>query len=169
MSRILLARGPAVEALRRYDPGLRVRWSHEKQKWAVDAPLIKGGDTIEVLPPPVRYERVGEGDQFVEHLLPEYSERKMQFKDQRYVVCYSKTTDWPLFSAVVQHDGHRHRKGMVGLFDDTLKQDEAAKSKQEQYERSERVYAAFDRYKHITRKMGANAESGAGVSIKGMK
>lgn len=164
--RIQLARGPAVAALQRYDPGLRVRWSHEKGKWAVDAPY---GNGPVALPPPVRYERIGDTNQYVEHLMPEYSERYIGFKDRRYVVCFAKTVDWPLFSAIVQRDSHRQSKRAVGLFDKVMREQQEAKARQEQYERSERVYQGWDRFKFDRRKLGPGAEDGTGVSIKGMK
>lgn len=164
MSRIIEARGPVVEALQRYDPGLRVRWSHEKEKWAVDAKFDLPNPNV--LPKPVKFFRVGAGDFWQEVLLPEYSERNIQYTDHTYVVCYAKKVDWPLLWAIVNRDSHRHKNGLVGMFDQEMATRDAVKSKKQKHATSERVYAAWDRFRFDLRK-NPNAEDGTGVSIKG--
>lgn len=154
----------------RYDPGLRVRWSHEKGRWAVDAAYrFDGANPRDWLTPPVRYERVADLDMYVEHLLPEYSERSIEFHDRRYVVCFAKHVDWRLYGAVVYRDCHRGEGQMVGAFDRSLIAAEKEKQKAAAQRKDERVYLGWDLFKHHQRKLGLNAEDGAGVSIKGMK
>ncbi len=166
MSRIIEARGPVVEALRRYDSGLRVRWSHEKKQWAVDAPFNLPNPNV--IPKPVKFYRIGSGDHWVETLLPEYSERNIQYKDRRYVVCWVKRLTPALVPAIARRDAQRNKKGLVGVFDEDLAARTAQKKTEEKQSREARVYSGYDRFKFDLRK-NPNAEDGTGVSIKGMK
>lgn len=172
--RIIEARGPAVEALKRYDPGLRVRWSWQKQCWAVDAPYkFTDKDPRHFLLPPVRYERVGDkGDRFVERLLPELSDRMIEYRDRRYVVCHIRSgmldRGEQLVAAIRSKDSHRDSGRMVGQLDRHLEAQRVAKQKRAEFARSERVYEGWDRFRHSLRRAGAGVEDGAGVSIKGM-
>lgn len=166
MSRIIEARGPVVEALKRYDPGLRVRWSHEKKKWAIDAPYnIPNPNEIAK---PVKFYRVGEGDHWLETLLPEYSERNFEYKDKRYVVAWAKKVTWSLLQAIANHDTYRHRKGAVGMLNDELKARDTKKAKDFKSRRDDRVYEGWHQFKHNLRR-NPNLEDGTGTSIKGMK
>lgn len=166
MSAIIEARGPVIEALRRYDPGLRVRWSHEKKCWAVDAPFTHPNPNV--IPKPIKFQRIGNGDYWIETLLPEYSERNIQYRDRRYVVCWAKRVTHRLLDAIVKRDGQRFKRGIVGVFDKNQADTAAGKRKEATFAKGERVYAAWDRFKFDRRKLGAGAEDGTGVSIKGM-
>lgn len=165
MSRIIAARGPVVEALARYDPGLRVRWSHEKRKWAVDAPLQRVDERW--CPPPVRWRESSVNGVWVQDLLPEYCERHIQHHDRRYVICWAQSVTWRLFFAMAASDTQRHRRGAVGMFDDNLRAVENARRRRDKHARDERVYEGYDRLKSYLRRTPW-AEDGAGVSIKGM-
>lgn len=164
--KIIEARGPVVDALKRHDPGLRVRWSHEKREWAVDAPF-KVPDNAWMVPP-VFFERVGNTDNYIEHLLPEYSDRNISYQDRRYVIVWSKTVDWRLYRKIVNLDSHKMQGGMVGQYRRNFHRGEAEKKEEERKRKDERVYAAWDKFKYWQRKTPW-AEDGAGVSIKGMK
>ncbi len=163
--RIIEACGPVVEALKRYDPGLRVRWSHEKKKWAVDAKFFLPNPNV--LPKPVRFLEIGP-DQWLETLLPEYSERNIQYRDHTYVVCWARKVDWPLLRAVASRDAQKFKKGLAGALDQEMASQAIAKEKTAKSVKDERVYAAWDRFKFDRRK-NPNAEDGTGTSIKGMK
>ena len=166
--RIIEARGPVVAALKRYDPGLRVRWSHERKQWAVDAPFAENTDP-RFIPKPVRFEKIedGEGEHWVARLMPEYSERSMQFRDKRYVVCWAKNLTREILGAVRRCDSHRPGMGnLVKLFDHEIVMAEESKKKSRIAATDERVYTAWDKFKFHLRK-NPNAEDGSGVSIKG--
>lgn len=156
-----------VDALRRYDPGLRVRWSPEKKKWAVTAPF--NAPNPNVIPKPVRFVRVGTaGDFYEEVLLPENSERNIQYRTRTYVICWATRLTPALIPAIAQRDSHRSKKGLVGLFDQEIAATDARKKKELRARTDERVYAGWDRFKFDLRK-NPNAEDGTGVSIKGVK
>jgi hypothetical protein len=167
MPRIIEASGPVVAALKRYDPGLRVRWSWEKRKWAVDAPFAESTDP-RAIPKPVRFEQVDGTGHWVARLMPEYSERNIQFRDNRYVVCWAKRLTPALVSAIAKRDSHRVKKGLVGLFDRDQAERIDEKKKATRRATDERVYSGWDRFKFDLRK-NPNAEDGTGVSTKGMK
>lgn len=167
MSRIIEARGPVVAALKRYDPGLRVRWSHERKRWAVDAPYAEQTAPA-AIPAPVRFERIEDGSHWVARLLPEYSERNIQYRDRRYVVCWATRLTRDLVGAIARRDSHRVRRGLVGLLDEDMAVRDAEKAKTERRTTQDRVDAGYDRFKFNLRK-DPNAEDGTGVSIKGYK
>lgn len=154
-----------VAALKRYDSGLRVRWSPEKRCWAVDAPYSVPNPNV--IPKPVKFYRIGNADHWVETLLPENSERNIQYRDKRYVVCWAKKITMALFNAIARRDSHRYGKGAVGLFDAELAKQDAKKSADTKRRKDERIYAGWDRFKFDLRR-NPNAEDGTGVSIKGM-
>ena len=162
--RIVEARGPVVEALKKHDPGLRVRWSWEWGKWVVDAPWLAFDTSF--VPPPVRYEQTSAG--WVETLEPERSERRILYADRRYVVCRCGRIDWPLYHAIVRRDGQRQKKGLVGVFDAEFEKEVKAQKRQEDARKDRRVYEGWDRFKFIHRKHPELAD-GAGVSTKGME
>lgn len=164
--RIIEARGPVVDALKRHDPGLRVRWSHEKQAWAVDAPFKMQSN--EWMVPPVFFERIANSDYYIEHILPEYSDRNISYKDGRYIVLWTRELDWRLYRKIVSLDSHKMNGGMVGQYRRNFHKGEADKKYAEGKRKDERVYAAWDQFKHFRRK-NPWAEDGTGVSIKGMR
>lgn len=159
---IKLAQGSGVAALKRYDPTLRVRWSFEKKAWAVDAPYKKFD--AQFLPAPVRY--VQSGTIVEEKLLPELSERRILYRDKRYLVCATKVLDRRLLYAVVAHDTHRNKRGAVGTFEDLRKEEKEQESREAARRKDERVYGAWDYYRYLNRK---HEDGGAGISTKGIK
>lgn len=157
------ARGPVVAALKRYDPGLRVRWSPEKQRWAVDAPFKLA--PLEWCVPPVRFVETSQGRRRA-RLLPENSEAYIQYHSKRYVVCWVKRLDMRLVRAVIERDSHRHAGGLAQAFDRKDAENRTAQEQAAGKLKQERVYEAFDRVKYFARK-NPNAEDGTGVSVKG--
>lgn len=159
--RIIEARGPVVDALKRYDPGLRVRWSFEKKKWAVDAPLKDRRD----IAPPVFYERLP-GNQYIEHLLPEKSERYINYHSGRYPVCFAVKLNKALLPAIAQRDQVRMRGAFVGKYVEGLRQERDFKERGREKRADERAREGYELLKFIQRKNPGFAD-GAGVSIKG--
>ena len=163
--RIIEARGPMVEALRRYDPGLRARWSWEKKTWAVDAPL-KRHDSGWMLPP-VRYEATPQG--VIEHLMPELSDRYIEYHGRRYTVCWARHLDWRLYWAIVGRDSHRMQGGAAGEFVKRWKEREQAQRIKDAKLRSDRAEQAFDRLRFLNRTRPWADPIGGGISTKGMR
>lgn len=161
---VIEASGPWVKALKRYDPGLRVRWSYEKNKWAVDAPFKS--DNPDWCTPPVAHEQLANG-QWVERVLPFRSEKYIQYRSKRYVVCWTTHIDRRVFNAIVEKDTYRHKNLAVGRFDDALRRDKSERDRFEAREKDDRVREGFDRVKHELRH-NHNLEDGTGVSIKGI-
>ena len=161
---VINARGPWVEAIKRHDPGLRVRWSPEKKKWCVDAPAR----TLDPrwMDPPVRYVSTDGGKTIREVVLPLDSERHILWRDKRYAVLYSKTLDKRLYDAVVSSDAARVR----GVFRHRLRErihgDIIAKHARSKKRSAERAYSAHDYWRSLLRK---NDDGGAGISTKGWR
>ena len=162
--RIIVARGPVVDALRRYDPGLRVRWSWEKGMWAVDAPLRRM-DTEWMLPP-VFYETTPSG--VVEHLLPELSDRYIDYHEHRYTICWSKSLDWRLYYAIAARDSYRKCGGAAGEFVRNYKERAAARERKRASLSGERSEQAYDYMRYLNRKMPWADQVGGGISSNGM-
>ncbi len=159
MSRVICASGPVVEALRRHDHGLRVRWSFEKKKWAVEAPIRRGDGLV----PPVVYERVGQTDQWMECLMPELSDRYISFHDGRYIVCWSEILDWRLYHAVVLADTSRMRGGIVGEHRRAMADRQEAGLKARRARADERSYLAYDKFRFLNRKQPWNDPAPTGM------
>jgi len=85
-SDIVLASGGVVRALKSYDRGLRVRWSWEKQKWAVESKV----DRSDLMVPPTRFVPIqGIKGFYREELLPEKSDRSICYRDRYNVILWS--------------------------------------------------------------------------------
>lgn len=162
-----LARGPWVDALRRYDPGLRVRWSWEKRKWCVDAPA-KTMDS-KLLVPPVWFERIGDSDSWVEHTLPMASDKYISYHSHRYIICWSPHVDRRLYEAIVKRDGHRMRGGFVGELNRNLHARNEAMFKEREKKSKELAYGAYDYYRFLNRKHPEMEPETTGISMKGWK
>lgn len=157
-------RGPVVEALQRYDPGLRVRWSPERKKWALDAPFLKADPNW--IERPVVFEKGLDGI-WKERLLPENSERYILHRDKRYAVCYVDKVDERLLDVVTNRDTFKHKNRAQGIFDEHRTEFKEAKVKDEAERKDKRVREGFDQLKHYLRKTPW-AEDGTGVSLKGV-
>lgn len=160
--RIIEARGPVVNQLKRYDPGLRIRWSWEKKKWAVEAPVRRQDKLV----PPVFYEPVGEGE-WIEHILPELSERYITYQEKMYVICWTKNLDTRLVDAVVKRDSNRISGNYLASIDRKIIDYYGKKKVDEAKRTDERCREAWDLMKYYARK-NPTAEDGTGVSIKGL-
>lgn len=159
---IRLAHGPVVDALKRYDPGLRVRWSYEKNAWAVEAPLLSREDML----PPVFYEQKPNGE-YIERLLPELSERYISYRDGTYVLCWVKQLKTPLVGIIAQRDQAKMHGGGMGQMKRNIQADNEHKNRAAEKRQQERCYEAYDRFKSHARNKPW-LEDGTGTSIKGM-
>ena len=110
--RIIQATGPVAEALRRYDPDMDIRYSWERQCWAI-AFRTRRPDLI---PPPVRSTVTAAG--FVDTLLPEKSEAYISYRTKTYPAAYVKRLSWHTFDRVIASDTVFRgsvRKHLLGL------------------------------------------------------
>lgn len=106
MARIIEAVGGVAHALKVYDKRLRIRWSHEKKKWAIERIVPKGARYL--LVPPVVYERIpGTKKLFKEKLLPEYSDRRICWDSKTSIIAYCKKVTWDVYDAIVSSDCRR--------------------------------------------------------------
>lgn len=96
--KLIRATGPVAEALRRYDSDLDVRYSWEKQRWAI----VFRTRRPELIPKPVRFEKTEAGVR--EHLMPEKSEAYISYKTKTYPAGYVKRLGWIAYERIVESD-----------------------------------------------------------------
>lgn len=96
--KLIRATGAVVEALRRYDPDIDVRYSWERRRWAI-AFRTRRPDLI---PPPVYSVPTEAG--YVESLLPEKSEAYVSYKTKTYPVAYVSRLSWKTYEDVIKSD-----------------------------------------------------------------
>lgn len=158
--RLILNNSPVARALKTYDPNIRVRWSWEKKKWAVEARAKRG----KMILPPVFYKQVQDGkDWFEESLLPERSERYIQYHDQSYVICWTKDLSWGMYEKIISMDTHRARtkedaieQSMQGFLSDQKNKDKAKTDRQAEVAR-----VAYEKYHWLNNKKPWNDPIGA--------
>jgi hypothetical protein len=163
--RIIEARGPVVEALKRYDSGLRVRWSFEKQKWAIEARVMNG--RRDKLLPPVTWERVAETDQWREKIMPELSERYISFHSGTYVIGWVKEITPSLLRMVRSKDQAQMAGGAKGQLYANLRATRDEREKVVVKRREETTYAGWDYMKFLGHNKPWLAD-GTGISTKGI-
>lgn len=93
-----------VDAIKRYDRGLDVRWSWERKKWCLEARMLRP----DLMPKPVKW--VFDGGRQVEKLLPLYSDRRICFERGTHIVCWFTTIDRPILDMLVESDVGRLRR-----------------------------------------------------------
>ena len=71
-----------VELLRNLNRRLRLRWSYERRCWALEE-KVKRPD---LMPPPVKTIKIGNNE--IDILLPELSDRRIQYRDKYLPICY---------------------------------------------------------------------------------
>jgi hypothetical protein len=105
MVRLLRPQGYVVDALRRYDPNLDIRWSWEKRKWAIVVRPLRP----ELIPAPIRYAKTSVG--WVEEKLPERSEAAISYRTETMPVGYFEKITWSVLGDIIEND--TWRKGRV--------------------------------------------------------
>ena len=145
-----LARGGIVEALKRYDQGLRVRWSDEIKKWCVEE-KVKRKD---LLPPPVLNKPIpGIKGAFIKTLSPEKSERYIQYHSGYSPICYVDKLNWGVYEFIVGSDTNRFKSKDEFLrnTDRQFKAMEEEKNAPIAAKQEELTYNAYDKFKYLTR------------------
>ena len=99
MVRVRRATGAVADALRRYDRNLDVRYSWEKQKWAV----VYKTRRPDLLPKPVMFveTKAGAGDM---KLMPELSENYISYRTRTYPVAYLDRLTWDACNRIIESD-----------------------------------------------------------------
>lgn len=127
----------SLAELKRYDSELGARYSWEKKRWAITRkvmPLLRSH-----LPLPVkRMPRMGGG--FDEVLKPELSEAYLNWKNKTVVIGYVRDLTKETIREVFRMDGWRKGNSIHGRIAGV----EAGIEKRQQYEKKQRVGAAYD-------------------------
>ena len=141
MPEIVLASGGIVEALKAYDPGIRVRMSHEKKKWCVEAPHKRP----DMMVPPVVFTTIPGTKTRVESLLPWLCDRAIAFRDRMQIILWTDILTWDVYKAVVQADTQKYRSRNE-LFE-RVENAEAQSAKEDRSDKETRVKEARKRFK----------------------
>ena len=96
--RLVRATGAVADALRRYDPGMDIRFSPEKNRWAI----VFRTRRPDLIPKPVTWTETAAGP--VESLAPENSEAYISWKTKTYPAGYVKKLGWPAYENIVRND-----------------------------------------------------------------
>ena len=96
--RLIRATGAVADALRRYDPELDIRYSWERQRWAI----VFRTRRPDLIPKPVRTVETKAG--VVEQLLPENSEAYISYRTKTYPAAYVKKLGWIAYERLVASD-----------------------------------------------------------------
>ena len=96
--RLVRATGAVADALRRYDPGMDIRFSPEKNRWAI----VFRTRRPDLIPKPVVWKETEAGP--VETLAPENSEAYISYKTKTYPAGYVKRLGWPAYENIVRND-----------------------------------------------------------------
>lgn len=105
MPRIRKASGGIVQALKAYDRNIRVRWSWEKNMWAIEAPIKS---RLGLVPPVIRRTVPGT-KQVVSEKLPERSDRRITYNDGMQLILWTPVLDWNVYLEVVRSDTHKYK------------------------------------------------------------
>ena len=97
--------GGVSRAIASYDRNIRVRWSHEKEKWVVEAPVKRS----DLMIPPITFVPIGIKGQYYEKLLPELSDRRICYRDRFDPLFWCRTLTWEAFEVLVKSDTHRFK------------------------------------------------------------
>lgn len=112
---ILPERNGAVRAIEAYDRSLRVRWSWEKQQWAIEAKALRP----ELMAPPVRFIPIPGTRLAREELLPELSDQRIGYREGTYVIAYcAGQLDMRDFEMIVQSDAQRYKRSLADRLED---------------------------------------------------
>lgn len=125
-----MASGGVVDALKRYDRNLNVRWSWEKKKWAVESPTLRPDKVV----PPVRFERIPGTTQYLEVMAPPYSEKRICFDRKTNVLFWIKKLTWDIVELVIESDVKRFKR-REDFFKSVEKQDAVREKEVESYEK----------------------------------
>src|ERR1035437_6761719 len=96
--RLIRATGAVADALRRYDPGMDIRFSPEKNRWAI----VFRTRRPDLIPKPVTWTETEAGP--VESLAPENSEAYISYATKTYPAGYVKRLGWPAYENIVRSD-----------------------------------------------------------------
>ena len=96
--RLVRATGPVADALRRYDPGMDIRFSPERNRWAI----VFRTRRPDLIPKPVVWTETAAGP--IESLAPENSEAYISWKTKTYPAGYVKRLGWPAYENIVRSD-----------------------------------------------------------------
>ena len=96
--RLVRATGAVADALRRYDPGMDIRFSWEKNRWAI----VFRTRRPDLIPKPVVWTETKAGP--VETLASENSEAYISWKTKTFPAGYVKRLGWPAYENIVRSD-----------------------------------------------------------------
>ena len=147
---IKLARGGIVDALKRYDRGLRVRWSQELKKWCIEE-KVKRKD---LLPPPVVYEPMpGVKGAFIAKKSPYGSERYIQHKTGYAPICYVDKLNWEVYDFIIKSDTNKYksREEFLRSSDEKFKKMKEEKNAPVKLKQEELTWNAYDKFKYLNR------------------
>lgn len=96
--RLVRATGAVADALRRYDSGMDIRFSWERNRWAI----VFHTRRPDLIPKPVVWKETKAGP--VEALAPENSEAYISYKTKTYPAGYVKRLGWPAYENIVRTD-----------------------------------------------------------------
>ena len=132
------------EELQRYDPYLRIRWSYQRKKWAVDR-KAQGRSQIFL---PIKYTPWGYKK------LPEHSDISICYRNQTINIFYTPHLDRRLFLALFEMDSFRWGKRFVSKLEESEKKEQKRIDK---YDSGELDALSGDVYDHLAYKEGRRA------------
>ena len=140
--------GGVSRAIASYDRNIRTRWSHEKKKWVLEAPVKRS----DLMIPPIRFVPSGIEGQYYEELLPELSDRRICYRDRFDPLFWCKTLTWEVFDVLVKSDSHRFksREEFLRYTDKEQANREQANEKEEYDKNQDLNEQAQDKYKFLT-------------------
>lgn len=110
-------------ALKNIDSNLRVRWSYEKGKFIIEYKTLR-----KYILPPVKY--IVENGFVKEKLLPELSDRYIQYKDGYYTVFYTDKLNEKVLAYIREIDTWGNKKKLSEEVEKIEKKEEERKEKE---------------------------------------
>lgn len=157
--RLRLASGGIVDAIKRYDRNIRIRWSNERRKWCVEAKAKQ----VSNLTPPVWYVPVpGVKGAYTEKLKPENSDHAIAWHDGYYPIMFVSEVTWDVYHALLAQDTHRYANRDQFL-DRAVRKNADAENRvklENERERAPLVDAAYDKFKWMMNKPEMNPIGG---------
>lgn len=134
-----------IEAeLKRYDPLLRLRWSREYGRFAVDRKIPE--NVRRMIPPPVKYYRDGYG-RFKTRNAPEHSERGIPYREGYAPVFYSDVCDRRLLIGVFTSDTGLDARQFIRDWENGIERQERRQKEQAKTDFEEISKDAYDHLK----------------------
>lgn len=137
-----------ISELKNHDPNLRVRWSYEKGKFAIEEKTDR-----RFLYKPVKYVKTGYGDKLKEVTLPEKSDIYIQYHDSYSTIIYCSHCSKSVLEQIYRMDMARSAEKKK-LSREADERDMAREKREEQIAQDNRYAMANDMYDTIKRKIG---------------